>query len=162
MSGKVLAVVFAAMDLEGLDTFINDINLPPGSVLATADARGTIISRRPDPERFFGTKLTPVMREAMTTAGQRAVIDDGAGDGLSLVGAENGGLFLVDDEAGVGDDLADEAEEHASGAAWRTIDEHCSAAADQVLSVGSVGRSIESKRVVAHPGRKLWSSRTAI
>ena len=61
------------MDLEGLDTFINDINLPPGSVLATADARGTIISRRPDPERFFGTKLMPVMKEAMTTAGQRAV-----------------------------------------------------------------------------------------
>jgi signal transduction histidine kinase/ActR/RegA family two-component response regulator len=71
--GKVLAVVFAAMDLEGLDTFINDINLPPGSVLATADARGTIISRRPDPERFFGSKLTPAMKEAMATAGQRAV-----------------------------------------------------------------------------------------
>jgi signal transduction histidine kinase/ActR/RegA family two-component response regulator len=71
--GKVLAVVFAAMDLEGLDTFINDINLPPGSVLATADARGTIISRRPDPERFFGTRLSPTMQEAMNTAGQRAV-----------------------------------------------------------------------------------------
>jgi signal transduction histidine kinase/ActR/RegA family two-component response regulator len=71
--GKVLAVVFAAMDLEGLDTFINDINLPPGSVLATADARGSIISRRPDPERFFGTKLSPATLEAMNTAGQRAV-----------------------------------------------------------------------------------------
>ena len=42
-------------------------------MLATSDARGTIISRRPDPERFFGTKLTPVMKEAMTTAGQRAM-----------------------------------------------------------------------------------------
>ncbi|MDN4051928.1 ATP-binding protein [Massilia sp. YIM B02763] len=72
-SGKVLAVVFAAMDLEGLDTFINDINLPPGSVLATADARGTIISRRPDPERHFGTRLPPATLEAMRTAGQRAV-----------------------------------------------------------------------------------------
>jgi len=69
----VLAVVFAAMDLEGLDTFINDISLPPGSVLATADARGSIISRRPDPERFFGTKMTPPMLEAIATAGQRAV-----------------------------------------------------------------------------------------
>jgi signal transduction histidine kinase/ActR/RegA family two-component response regulator len=72
-TGKVLAVVFAAMDLEGLDTFINDINLPPGSVLATADARGTIISRRPDPERYFGTKLSSVTLEAMASADQRAL-----------------------------------------------------------------------------------------
>jgi signal transduction histidine kinase/ActR/RegA family two-component response regulator len=56
--GKVVAVVFAAMDLAGLDTFINEINLPTGSVLATADARGNIIARRPDPERWFGTRLT--------------------------------------------------------------------------------------------------------
>jgi signal transduction histidine kinase/CheY-like chemotaxis protein len=72
-NGKVLAVVFAAMDLEGLDTFINDISLPPGSVLATADARGTIISRRPDPERYFGTRLSNATLEAMAGAGQRAV-----------------------------------------------------------------------------------------
>jgi signal transduction histidine kinase/ActR/RegA family two-component response regulator len=72
-TGKVLAVVFAAMDLEGLDTFINDINLPPGSVLATADARGTVISRRPDPERYFGSKLSKSTQEAMASAGQRAL-----------------------------------------------------------------------------------------
>jgi signal transduction histidine kinase/ActR/RegA family two-component response regulator len=72
--GKVLAVVFAAMDLEGLDTFVNDINLPPGSVLATADARGDVISRRPDPERYFGKRLSAATREAISTAGQRAVV----------------------------------------------------------------------------------------
>jgi signal transduction histidine kinase/ActR/RegA family two-component response regulator len=72
-NGRVMAVLFAAMDLEGLDTFINDINLPPGSVLATADARGTIISRRPDPEHYFGTRLSQATLEAMNTAGQRAV-----------------------------------------------------------------------------------------
>jgi signal transduction histidine kinase/ActR/RegA family two-component response regulator len=72
-SGKVLAVVFAAMDLEGLDTFINDINLPAGSLLATVDARGTIISRRPDPERYFGTRLPAATLAALTGAGQRAV-----------------------------------------------------------------------------------------
>jgi signal transduction histidine kinase/ActR/RegA family two-component response regulator len=80
-SGKVMAVVFAAMDLEGLDTFINDINLPPGSVLATADARGTIISRRPDPERFFGTRLAPGTMVAVASAGQRAVVIHGE-DGI--------------------------------------------------------------------------------
>jgi signal transduction histidine kinase/ActR/RegA family two-component response regulator len=72
-AGKVLAVVFAAMDLQGLDTFINDVDLPPGSVLATADARGTVISRRPDPERHFGTRLPEAMRLAMAHAGRAAV-----------------------------------------------------------------------------------------
>jgi signal transduction histidine kinase/CheY-like chemotaxis protein len=73
-SGKVVAVVFAAMDLAGLDTYVADINLPPGSVLVTTDANGTIISRRPDPERWFGTKVSTRMREAMKTGGRRAVV----------------------------------------------------------------------------------------
>jgi signal transduction histidine kinase/ActR/RegA family two-component response regulator len=64
-SGKVVAVVFAAMDLASLDTFVADINLPPGSVLVTTDANGTIISRRPDPERWFGAKVSTTMRDAM-------------------------------------------------------------------------------------------------
>jgi len=72
-AGKVLAVVFAAMDLERLDTFINDVNLPPGSILTTVDARGGTISRRPDPERYFGTKLAQPMLEALRSAGARAV-----------------------------------------------------------------------------------------
>ena len=79
-SGNVAAVVFAAMDLAGLDTFVNDINLPPGSVLVTADANGTIISRRPDPERWFGTRVPARLREAMQSAGRRALViqdDDG-------------------------------------------------------------------------------------
>ena len=79
-SGTVVAVVFAAMDLAGLDTFVNDINLPPGSVLVTTDANGTIISRRPDPERWFGTRVSSRMREAMHSAGRRALVlrdDDG-------------------------------------------------------------------------------------
>jgi signal transduction histidine kinase len=79
-SGRVVAVVFAAMDLAGLDTFINDISLPPGSVLATVDSHGSIIARRPDPERWFGNKLARPMLDAMAQAGQRAVSirgDDG-------------------------------------------------------------------------------------
>jgi signal transduction histidine kinase/ActR/RegA family two-component response regulator len=78
--GQVVAVVFAAMDLAGLDTFINDITLPAGSVLATADARGNIIARRPDPERWFGTRLTGPLAQAMKHEGggaQRITGDDG-------------------------------------------------------------------------------------
>jgi signal transduction histidine kinase/CheY-like chemotaxis protein len=79
-AGKVRAVVFAAMDLEGLDTFINEVNLPPGSILSTVDARGGIISRRPDPERYFGTRMAQPLLAAMAGAGQNAVTlrgDDG-------------------------------------------------------------------------------------
>jgi len=79
-NGQVTAVVFAAMDLAGLDTFINDIDLPTGSVLATADARGAIIARRPDPERWFGTRLTGPLAQAMRKpdgAAMRILGDDG-------------------------------------------------------------------------------------
>jgi hypothetical protein len=73
-SGKVLAVVFAAMDLAGLDAFIKDIDLAPGSVMGTTDARGLIIARRPDPEHYLGTRLAPATLAAIATAGQRAVV----------------------------------------------------------------------------------------
>jgi signal transduction histidine kinase/ActR/RegA family two-component response regulator len=71
-AGKVLAVVFAAMDLEALDTFINDIDLPPGSILTTFDARGAIISRRPEPETWFGKPVPQAMLEAMRAPGASA------------------------------------------------------------------------------------------
>jgi len=95
--GRVVAVVFAAMDLESLDTFINDINLPPGSILATVDARGTIISRRPDPERYFGTRLSKDTLDAMAGAGQRAVVVRGE-DGVERLHtfARVGGQALSD------------------------------------------------------------------
>ena len=79
-SGQVVAVVFAAMDLAGLDTFVNDISLPPGSILETADAAGNLISRRPDPERWFGKRISNTLREAMRGPHARAVVirgDDG-------------------------------------------------------------------------------------
>jgi signal transduction histidine kinase/ActR/RegA family two-component response regulator len=72
-AGKVLAVVFAAMDLERLDTFIDDVSLPPGSILTTIDAHGGIISRRPDPARHVGTRLAPPALAALRAAGGRAV-----------------------------------------------------------------------------------------
>ena len=79
-SGKVVAVVFAAMDLAGLDTFVSEINLPAGSILETADSVGAIISRRPDPERWFGQKIGPDLLAAMRAPDHQAVVlrgDDG-------------------------------------------------------------------------------------
>ena len=79
-SGHVVAVVFSAMDLAGLDTFVNEINLPAGSILETADANGLLISRRPDPERWFGKKISAPLLAAMRDPALRPVLlrgDDG-------------------------------------------------------------------------------------
>ncbi|MBQ5965699.1 ATP-binding protein [Massilia sp. ZL223] len=84
--GQVVAVVFAAMDLAGLDTFVNDINLPPGSILETADSSGLLISRRPDPERWFGQKISPALSAAMRGPHQRAVVVRGE-DGVERLHA---------------------------------------------------------------------------
>jgi signal transduction histidine kinase/ActR/RegA family two-component response regulator len=78
--GKVVAVVFAAMDLADLDTFVNDINLPPGSILSTVDAQGGLISRRPDPERWLGSAVSASMRAALAHPTGNAMVikgDDG-------------------------------------------------------------------------------------
>jgi signal transduction histidine kinase/ActR/RegA family two-component response regulator len=73
-SGRVVAVVFSAMDLAGLDTFVNEINLPAGSILETADANGLLISRRPDPERWFGKKISAPLLAAMRDPALRPVL----------------------------------------------------------------------------------------
>ncbi|MYN25329.1 ATP-binding protein [Duganella levis] len=62
---RVKAVVFAALDLTKLDRFVADIQLPAGSLLLTADSEGKIISRKPDPEAWFGKQVSPEMRIAM-------------------------------------------------------------------------------------------------
>jgi signal transduction histidine kinase/ActR/RegA family two-component response regulator len=64
-NGAVLAVVFAAMDLYNLDRFITGLDLPEGAVLITADAEGDIISRRPDPGKWFGKSVSDEMRAHM-------------------------------------------------------------------------------------------------
>ncbi|CAN7341279.1 hybrid sensor histidine kinase/response regulator [Massilia sp. LjRoot122] len=85
-SGKVVAVVFSAMDLAGLDTFVNDINLPAGSILETADSNGLLISRRPDPERWFGKKISQPLLAAMRDPQQRPVLLRGE-DGIERLHA---------------------------------------------------------------------------
>jgi signal transduction histidine kinase len=70
----VVAVVFAAMDLHELDRFVKDIQLPPGSLLLTADAEGTLISRRPDPEHWFGKKISPEISAALASQPDRPLL----------------------------------------------------------------------------------------
>ena len=78
---KVAAVVFAALDLTELDRFVGDIMLPPGALLLTADAGGTIISHRPHPEAWFGKKIPAAMRAAMASQPDNVVELEGP-DGI--------------------------------------------------------------------------------
>jgi signal transduction histidine kinase len=71
---QVKAVVFAALDLTNLDRFVADIQLPPGSLLLTADSEGKIISRKPDPEAWFGKQVSPEMRIAMAAEPGKPVL----------------------------------------------------------------------------------------
>ncbi len=68
-NGVVQAVIFAALDLNYLDRFISDIALPAGAVLITADSNGTIIARRPDPDKWIGTRVSPALFNVMIKVG---------------------------------------------------------------------------------------------
>jgi len=67
--GAVAAVLFASLDLSYLDRFVSDIVLPQGAVLITADSQGTIIARRPDPEKWIGTRTAPSLFDVMIKVG---------------------------------------------------------------------------------------------
>ncbi|MEN3367296.1 MAG: hypothetical protein V7606_4570 [Burkholderiales bacterium] len=79
--GEVVAVVFSALDLAALDKFVSDINLPSGSILVTADGAGTIISRRPDPEKWFGFGISSDLWQAMSREQRSPLLLDGP-DGI--------------------------------------------------------------------------------
>jgi signal transduction histidine kinase/CheY-like chemotaxis protein len=95
--GRIAGVVFAAMDLSALDTFVNDINLPDGSVLTTMDARGQIISRRPDPEHWLGKTVPAEMVQGLAHAGAPSFVVHGE-DGVERLHAfaRVGGPQLTD------------------------------------------------------------------
>jgi len=78
---QVQAVVFAALDLSKLDRFVANIKLPPGSLLLTADSEGKIISRKPNPEEWFGKPVWPEMRAAMASDPGKPVLLTGP-DGI--------------------------------------------------------------------------------
>jgi signal transduction histidine kinase len=78
---RVKGVVFASLDLNRLDRFVADIQLPPGSLLLTADSEGKIIARKPDPESWYGKQVSPEMRNAMAAEPGKPVLLTGP-DGI--------------------------------------------------------------------------------
>ncbi|MYM22727.1 response regulator [Duganella sp. FT135W] len=71
---RVQAVVFASLDLNRLDRFVSDVQLPPGSLLLTTDSEGKIIARKPNPEEWFGKQVSPEMRNAMAAEPGKPVL----------------------------------------------------------------------------------------
>ncbi len=59
-TGQVQAVVFAALSLSWLNELAGEAQLPPGAALSVVDARGTILARHPEPERWVGRSLPEV------------------------------------------------------------------------------------------------------
>jgi diguanylate cyclase (GGDEF)-like protein/PAS domain S-box-containing protein len=68
-NNKIIAVVFASMNMNALDQFATDIDLPANAVMITADSKGTIIGRRPDPESWVGTRASQQLFDGMVKVG---------------------------------------------------------------------------------------------
>lgn len=83
---EVVAVVFIALDLAALDRFIGDIQFPSGSILITSDSDGVIISRRPDPEKWFGKKVPNEIFNAIALGQRQPMVLKGS-DGIKRLHA---------------------------------------------------------------------------
>ncbi|MGN6388807.1 MAG: diguanylate cyclase domain-containing protein, partial [Burkholderiaceae bacterium] len=68
-AGDALAVVFAALDLDSLDQFVSDIDLPPNGELITTDGNGIIISQRPGAETAIGHMVPAPLYDGMVKVG---------------------------------------------------------------------------------------------
>lgn len=70
---RLRGVVFASVDLTALDTFVDEVSLPQDAIMETSDAAGRLISRRPNPERWYGKQVAPELLAAMRRPHGRAV-----------------------------------------------------------------------------------------
>ncbi|MEW6133234.1 MAG: EAL domain-containing protein [Pseudomonadota bacterium] len=74
---QVKAVVYAALNLDGLTRFTPLSELPPGSAVLVVDRHGVILARAPDPQnRWTGTRLDKAARfaEGFTLASENSWI----------------------------------------------------------------------------------------
>jgi PAS domain S-box-containing protein len=55
--GKTRIVVTALLDLQWVNEFSRDADLPPGSVLTLFDSQGTVLARSADEERYIGQRI---------------------------------------------------------------------------------------------------------
>ena len=80
-------VVFAALDLNWLDTFASRLGLPDGSTLLVLDRDGTVLARFPDGKRWVGASAreTPLVQEIVRGGGEGV---EGVFEGPGLDGTQ--------------------------------------------------------------------------
>ena len=83
-SGRVRAVVFAALDLAWLNQLAASAQLPQGTTLTVIDVGGTVLARYPDPEKWIGQSVreTPMGRAVQSQLGDGTAEAPGL-DGIS-------------------------------------------------------------------------------
>src|SRR3989344_3952831 len=102
-TGRLQAVVFAALDLTWLNRIAAKAHLPAGSTVTLFDSQGVILSRYPDPEKWIGQSCqdAPLTRIILTR--RSAGTTDATGlDGVPrlyafaplLEGVSGGGVYL--------------------------------------------------------------------
>ncbi|MBI2363564.1 MAG: GAF domain-containing protein, partial [Deltaproteobacteria bacterium] len=84
---KVLAVVFAALDLGWFNKFFAKTQLPPSATVTLIDRKGIILARIPDPEKWVGKFVvdTPLVR-VILSQGEGTVESPGMDGVLRLYG----------------------------------------------------------------------------
>ena len=69
--GRVVRVLYAALDLAALNAVLAKTQLPEGGVVEVLDREGRIVARFPDPEKRLGTvSPTPDLFSVMTAKGE--------------------------------------------------------------------------------------------
>jgi signal transduction histidine kinase len=67
--GGIVGVAYASLNLNWLNRYAAEAQLPPGSTLTVLDASGTILARHPEPERWQGQSATASRPVAELLAG---------------------------------------------------------------------------------------------
>jgi diguanylate cyclase (GGDEF)-like protein len=67
--GRIVAVVYVALDLGWLESLVRAAKLPAGSVLTVMDSHGTILARYPDSEKWMGRSMpeSPLLRTILAS-----------------------------------------------------------------------------------------------
>jgi len=86
MDGAPRAVLIADIDFNWTQTLLQGLRLPPNSIISMSDARGRIIARTPEPERFIGREFLEAesFRRSISTAPE-GIADSAGLDGVARV-----------------------------------------------------------------------------
>ncbi|HZO28461.1 MAG TPA: sensor histidine kinase [Chloroflexota bacterium] len=79
---EIVAVVYVALNLDWLNQYAADAQLPPDSTLTVLDSSGSILARYPDPERWSGQSV----RDSRLITDLLSRSDEGTAEGTDVDG----------------------------------------------------------------------------